>query len=272
MFVSVGMGAIYEDVEENAVTAKVVIYDLVKGEHEIKRAGGSDDAPSVSSAKDGLGNISLGSAKNVQYVEARYLNNGSNIVTTPAMMQGEQVEIFRTKGTDRFYFKLFNLDKDLRRKETVVFAVSNKDKAEDHGEHFDKESSYSFTVSTKEKLIELKTSITDEEPVLFTISLNTKDGVFTIKDDQDQHLIWDGKNGTLDIKMPKITMNGEEFEFNAKSKINIKTGEMTVKAKSSTFNSKVTFKKAVNFTASVNFVGSVKMNGNAMTSDKSVVL
>jgi len=294
MLINLGLGAIYEDSNESAVLVKVVIYDLIKGSHDITKDGTDNTTKEKPlKMKDGLGNSAVSTAENVQYVEARYLNGGSHMVSTPSFSQGEQVEVFQSEGTDRYYFKPFHMDKDLRKKERVVFAVSNldRDKESDHGKHVDKDTSYSMTVDTKGKLIEIKTSVSDGEPILFTISIDTKNGVFRIEDSNDQSLNWDAVKGVLDIEIPTINLKvddfnvkGKKFNYDASDSIKLKTKTNKVKAENTTMDTKVeykksevhnavnTFKGAVNFKAPSDFKGPVKMNFMAKTTDGASVL
>jgi len=257
MMKSIGVGAIAYDTKPNEHMAEIVIYDLVNGEEEFQKEKGEAKV-TVDSMKDTVGNVLFSSAELSNTITARWSNGGSNRISMPAFSQGEQVEVFQMGDTDRYYFKAFHLEKDLRRKEPAVFSFSNKDKEKNFGESFEKDSSYTLTVDPENKLIELKTSISDGEPVLYTIALDTKAATLTIEDDQKNKIHLDSLKKELTFTVPNIKLIGETLDIKASKSIVIDSPDITIGSGKVKMNSSVKFSKACDHKANVKFNGQSK--------------
>ena len=170
-----------------------------------------ENTKSVSSSGSG---VLVGSVSKQPTITADWVNlGGSNRVTSPDVMKGETVILYRVGGADKWFWSMMRGETDLRRKETIVNVYGNTD---EHGEQLTNENSYYTVMDTKGKKIGLHTADNDDEVAKFDIDIDTKEGVVTIKDSNGNSLIHNA-NGTLTavykkkvtIKAPDIVLDGE---------------------------------------------------------------
>lgn len=182
-------------------------------------------------------------------LEAKWIPDGvDNRITSPDVVAGETVKIYRFADTDEYYWATLMREPKLRRKETVCYGFSNIDSGIDS---FDKESSYWFEVSTHDKHIKLHTSNNDGEPFTYDVMLDTATGSLTINDNI-------GNIVTLNSDAQQIKLiNSVGTEFNmekADLTINV-PGTFTVNAGHYVNNSPSDFNKTVNLNQGYNASG-----------------
>jgi len=245
----IGYGAVAHDVKEKDIEVEIVFYPLISGETEIPKKP-EEQKEDTTSISDTAGNLVSGSVKKSQTITCRWLNEAGNQVNMPSLKQGEQVTVYQYGDTDRYYFTLGHREKDLRREETGVFSFSNKpDTIGEFGKHYDKDSSYTLTVDTKNNLVELHTAKNNGEVAEYTFKLETKKGVFSIVDSLGNSIKLESTKGLLTMDIPKVIWNGESMTLNGSSVIIMNTPSAIIKGGKLAVRSIVDFLKACNHKA-----------------------
>lgn len=139
-----------------------------------------------------------------------WLPYGSNRDTAPDVRRGERVLIFRYADTDQFYWKELGWDDHLRRGETVRYRFSAT--VDENADMDDPNNWYTIYVSTHLGMIEINTTDANKELSRYRFQLNTKDGVFLIKDSHGNFI-------QLESVIKAISMqNGDGTLFQAAQK------------------------------------------------------
>lgn len=107
-----------------------------------------------------------------------------NRQTPPNVCRGERMVVYRFGNSSDYYWVTLDADLAYRKLETVVWAFSGTKDRNDSKAH--EANTYFFEVSTHKGLVKLSTSKANGEPFRWEFLLDTKNGVFTIKDDADQ--------------------------------------------------------------------------------------
>ena len=179
-------------------------------------------------------------------IKAKWLKLGcTNRVTSPDVRRGERVALWRFGDSDQFFWMDIETSVKLRRLETVVYSFSNnrKENIENTAE-----TTYYFEISTMGKYIHLHTSKNDDEPYIYDIQLNTKDGCLTFMDDDGNSMVMDSAeqrielhnklNSYLKIDKKVITLRSDDeiiletnkITFKGKNAINTYTQNYTIEA------------------------------------------
>lgn len=162
------------------------------------------------------GNVSSASyktgGKNV--ITAKWVPMGqSNRMTSPDVVSGEHVMIYRFADTDEYYWETMHREPELRRLETVLYAYGNLKKK---GKAFTKEdSTYYFEVSTHDGHIHLHTTRSNEEKVSYDILVSTRESHIIIKDSLDNMIKLDSIKADFDVK------TNHDIQLRAANDINI---------------------------------------------------
>jgi hypothetical protein len=251
-----GFGVVVRDTTPEDKSIEIAIYEHVSIDSEFTNETSEDSNKEqhkdISSA---MGYVTASNVERTNTVDAMWLNAGSTRINMPMMSQGELVKVYNYEGTDRFFFKLHHLEKDLRRKEIVVHAVSNLDKAKDFGKHFDEKSSYHWSIDTINKLSRFKTATNDGEPVLWEFLVDSGKGVFTIFVDGKEKIVLDGKGDKLTINVKTNTLNGSTLLINLSSTMTIIASVLHDKAKKYIQYGIGLYKKACDFKSKCKFNG-----------------
>lgn len=147
--------------------------------------------------KDGIAYQTSVTTDNV--IEATWLPFGSNRVTPPDVRRGEPVLIWVYDSVDKYYWTCLGLRDDLRRLETVVYAINGNPNPASKG--FDPEDHYFIEMSTHSKQVTFRTSNKNGEPFKYTFQFNTKEGVVTLVDDTKNFFELDTKNITMKMEL-----------------------------------------------------------------------
>lgn len=196
-------------------------------------------------------------------IVAKWIFSGGNRLTAPDVTKNETVLIYKFADTDEYYWELIFREPSLRRLEHVNFSFSNEPSGINA---FDKNSSYWFEISTRDKYIHLHTSKNDNELHEYDININTADGNFTITDDVNNNFIIDSKTNTITINQS----NGSIISMNDVG-VEITTKEYTVNADKISLNSpQITFSgSSVGINGdSINIAGgNVALTGGSVTAN-----
>jgi hypothetical protein len=121
-------------------------------------------------------------------------------LTPPDVRKGERVVIYRTYNTDIFFWDIIGSSKQHRGLEHIVWQFSNK---KEFNVLPTPESAYTFTLSTRDKLIELKTVETDNEKTSYTLTLNTGEGISEFIDTHGNNFKLDSVNDVFESNIVK---------------------------------------------------------------------
>lgn len=184
----------------------------------------------------------------------------SNRITSPDVIKGETVMLFRVSDTDEYYWTPLMREPSIRRQETVLYAFGNIPTGL---EAWDKETSYWLEVSTHDKYAHLHTAKNDGEPFEYDIKLDTQAGVLTITDNAGNNIILDSTNNKLTINTNvDVEVNTQNAVVNASTKVDVNTATATINASSETTINSPT----------INLNGDVNVNGNLGTGGGNVTM
>lgn len=166
--------------------------------------------------------------KTAASITARWLPFGSNRKTAPDVRRGEKVCIWQYGDADKYYWSELEYNGKLRKLETVVFMISNTKVEEEEPTN---ENTYFFLWSTHDKMIQLHTGTSDDEPFGYDFLLNTKDGNFQITDTIENTMFMDSAAKRIVLKNAAGTsydLNDEDLYINVvKDMITVVGGDMT---------------------------------------------
>lgn len=152
----------------------------------------------------------------------------SNRITSPDVIKGETVMLFRVSDTDEYYWTPLMREPGIRRQETVLYAFGNLPTGL---EAWDKDTSYWFEVSTHDKYAHLHTAKNDGEPFEYDVKLDTQAGVMTITDNAGNSIVLDSTNNKLTITTNvDVEVNTQNVVVNASEKVDVNTKTATVNA------------------------------------------
>ena len=213
-------------------------------------------------------NVSLPDAQGVKredHIEggvdivAKWIFSDGNRLTAPNVKKNESVLIYKFADTDEFYWQTFMREPSLRRLEHVCYGYSNLPKGVNP---YEKDSSYWFEISTREKYVQLHTSKNDNELFEYDIKLDTKDGNLVITDDIENSISIDSKNKTITINHTSghtIQINNDSVNISEAggASISLNNGNITINCNNLNFN-----------TSTATITGSnIQLNGGSVTAN-----
>jgi hypothetical protein len=136
-------------------------------------------------------------------IEAEWLNTNSNRVTPPHVKLGTRVFIWRNSDTETYYWESIE-EYTLREQEHLQYLYSNPDTSveltpEILNEKVTEANAYSIIVSTREKLIQVKTNKNDNEAHAYDIKLDIANSKFSISDDLGNNVLLDSANSIISM-------------------------------------------------------------------------
>lgn len=183
------------------------------------------------SGKDHLGNSFNVKMDTTASIRAKWLPAGnSNRITSPDVRRGEHVAIYKFGDADEYYWATLLQDKHIRRLETVIYSFSNN---REENVIDTPTSTYFFEVSTHKKLIHIHTSKNDKEPFIYDIQLDTKNGNFVLRDDDDNYIFLDSKERHIKLHNKDTSymeMDKKIINIHSLEEVNIKTKHYTLHA------------------------------------------
>lgn len=168
----------------------------------------------------------------------------TNRATSPDLRKGEQVELWQSGDSKRWFWKSMGRDEDLRREETVVYTFRAKPDIPDADPSPD--DTYTLTVSAHDKHITLQTSQANGEACTYRMNFNLADGVFTLNDNVNNHIFLDSINKHIQMKNADATMlelNKKVINMNASDSVNITTKKVNINAKDTDISDNLTVGK-----------------------------
>lgn len=175
--------------------------------------------------KDIKGNTEKSKAIKSANITAKWLNFGiSNRATPPTVYKGETVILFRYEEEDTYYWTTLFNEPRLRKLEEAVYYYSDVNSNEPKKEATP-DNSYTFYISTKQKIIGMSTSKSDGEAVKYKVTFDLKKSRFDLEDDRDNRITIQSLENIITISSNgnSININGAAgiIDISAKSLINI---------------------------------------------------
>ena len=153
------------------------------------------------------------SSKNYVKATWRSVGNG-NRTSAPDVGASETVLLYKYGDIDEYYWDDVGREPSLRKLEDVLYSYSN---LPGQGS-YDKSTSYSVHVSTREKFIHIHTANNDGEPCTYDLKIDTAKGIFTVVDGLGNSMTLNSVAGVHETimnteiirKAPKITDIAEQ--------------------------------------------------------------
>lgn len=169
------------------------------------------------------------SMKKTSSLKAKWIPFGhSNRDTAPDVVAGETVIIFSYADTQDFYWTTIFREPELRRLEKVRYLWSNQPSGQAPATP---DTSYYALFDTINKRVVLHTSDNDGEACQYDIEMDTRAGLFTMKDSLGNSVEIDAKAGKLTATTEnEIVVNTKRFTLNASESVEINSAQMTINA------------------------------------------
>lgn len=184
---------------------------------------------------DSKGTTKSHTAKGSYTIKAKWLPDGSgNQITAPDVYKNESVKVFRYADTDKYFWSTVFREPKLRKQETVATMYSN---VKEPNKEFDKQSSYWTQVDTRDKKWQLHTSKNDGEKCEFDAILDTKEGTFTLTDNNGNTFTLDTSKATWGITTNagnNFTMSEQHTSMSMPGNCDIQTDNTTMTSNGNT--------------------------------------
>lgn len=143
-------------------------------------------------------------------LRCEWLPFGDLRTTSPDMVLGEQVIIYRYADTQDYYWTPKRQDLMNRKLEHIVLTLSNtKEDQEEKTAPFKKV--YTITLSTRDGYLSIVTNDNQKEKAVYEVLLNTKDGIFKLSDNKENALVLNSVERTFRVKAGEITFECDSF-------------------------------------------------------------
>lgn len=181
---------------------------------------------------DSKGNTYSDKIETSNSLVAEWMPLGSNRFSAPNVRRGERVILLQYADDDKYYWVTLGMDDHLRRRETVIFNLSNT--VDESTKEINSTNSYSVIFSTHTKELTVQTTKTDGEEFAYILKLDVKNGLFVITDDINNQI-------SLESKEKRITLVNADGSTVVLDKKNIKMeASETVEIKAKTVNIEAT--------------------------------
>ena len=142
---------------------------------------------------------------------AEWLPFDTNRITAPDLRIGERVMIWQYAGADKYYWSSIGKDDNLRKLESVIWAISAT--MDETDTTLTRDNTYFISISSHDKALEISTSSMNGEPFRYNIKLDTEAGNLVVKDTDGNSLVWDTANTSLKY----TNREGTYFDVNLKN-------------------------------------------------------
>lgn len=180
---------------------------------------------------DGQGNNYSDVVQASNSIKAKWMSRNPWLKTPGLVRRGEEVMIWEMGDTGQYYWELLGTTNHLRRRDVIIFVVSNTD--DESVTELTAQNSYFFEFNTVDKHITLNTPTNDGEPAAYCIQLNTKDGNFSFSDSLGNAIVLDSIKELIQaINNSKSTffIHGPKARLYAQESIEIETKLLDIKA------------------------------------------
>jgi len=164
----------------------------------------------------------IASTKDV-LIQAKWIRaDNTQRITPPDVCAKESVHIYRYADSDRFFWMPAGYEPGLRKKETIIYVVSNNPSQASPTEAPDISNQVFFMISSDSKTFHFHTPTNDGEKVGMDLFGDWNKGIFTYKDTNDNILNMDGEANKFTARIQS------EIVVMAKDKISVQTKNVQV--------------------------------------------
>lgn len=170
--------------------------------------------------------ITRGIAIEAEWIGENYMH------LSPDVRRGEQVQIYQSGNSDKYYWGSMGRDLNLRRLETVAWAI-NANPSNDDAE-MSRENSYVYEISSHDKHVTFSTSNKNGEASTYISQYNLAEGIYSLEDNHGNFWYLDSVEKDFHFKNGNgsyFRMNKHTFECYAKDSIDFRTNKFTVDCK-----------------------------------------
>lgn len=174
---------------------------------------------------DHQGTVSQDKIRTTQSIHATWMPSGSNRLTAPNIRVGERVEVLQESDRDVYYWRPAGLDEQQRRLETIIWGISGSPNESD--DVMDPNNRYWIEFSSHSKKIAITTSAKNGEPVRYSISLDTADGVLNTMDSRGNYATLTSLEDNWKIATQQgtyIELDKVDINVNVVNNLNMKVG------------------------------------------------
>lgn len=229
------IGTVASDI---AIGSRVI--DVYPHEHLVSDGDINQSTRSNSQLKDSEDKSYNVDVENEQIIKnVVWTNPNSNRVTPPNVKKGEKVKVYQYADSNKFYWTTMGSEMDIRGLEHVEWAFVNTD--DENVTVMDDKNCYKVVISTKNKIIAIRTPDNDGEVTTYELSIDTKNGIaLPIKDGFGNEIRLISFAGDMNIDTTNsITLNTQHAIVNAKETTTVNTKIATINADdSATINTK----------------------------------
>ena len=201
-------------------------------------------------------------------VMMKWLPFNTNRITAPDVRKGSKVVVYKFKGQSTYRWTYFGYDGTLRL-ETIIYAISASPNVKEDSP-FTPDNYYIFLISSHTGKIQLLTGQGNSEPCSYAITLDTKNGGFSLTDSEENALVLNSmkhfwcltnqEKSLIAIDKKKIIAScQDEILLNATNHIGLKSKSITVDCE--TFNMSAGTSAMVN-SPTITFNGKIVHNGD----------
>lgn len=261
-FYSIGVGVVGADKRPD--TDEIYVYlprDNPAGDGEII----ADFEQQIVDTTKADGSTSSLTVLSSNVVPATWFRGSDNKLTSPDVIRGTKVMLYKFVGTNKLYWSTFEYD--ARALEKVVYGFCANPKLTET-KPFNYDDYYVFEIDTMTKKIRFSTSMANNEPCKYIMEINTDKGLVLFNDSEDFNIYLDSMNHDFSIMNQEksiINMNREDITISTENTINIFSKEkinISTKDLNLDIGNNVDFKVGNNYTLTIggNYITNVEGN------------
>lgn len=144
---------------------------------------------------DSFGTSASQSLLGEKICKAQWFPNGDNhLFTAPMVRKNESVQLYRYADSETIFWTTIYLEPSLRRLERIIWGSGNLSSP---GKSLDLDSIYYLEFDTIRKVINIKTSNSDGERIVYHLSLNPGQGEAFLQDDKGNRVFLDSSENKV---------------------------------------------------------------------------
>lgn len=226
------------------------------------------------SVQSPTGDVTSSTTLQSNTVAAKWFPINTNRVTAPDVRRGSKVVVYKFKGQNTYRWTYFGMDGTLRL-ETIIYAFSASPNV-DENTPVTPDNYYMFFISTHTGKVQLVTGQGNGEPTAYSITLDTKQGQFSIVDGENnifslnsmEHALSfiNDEKSFVNIEKKNITLNCDDtILMQGKEKIQLQCNDFLMKANNSiSVQTETTtwVSPTINIKGNINHEGNTEQTGN----------
>lgn len=187
---------------------------------------------------DSKGNTYSSKIETSNSLVAEWMPLGSNRFSAPNVRRGERVILLQYADDDKYYWVTLGMDDHLRRRETLIFNLSNT--VDESTKEINSTNSYSVIFSTHTKELTVQTTKTDGEEFAYILKLDVKNGLFVITDDINNQISLESKEKRITLvnaSGSSVVLDKKNIKLDAIETLDLNAKNVNINATNLTTNS-----------------------------------